>query len=73
MYTATRMILAALERRRDEVRPRDLAFAAELVVKTAIAVVRTAARDYPAQLESGLLAEELAEMLGRYLLKELPP
>jgi hypothetical protein len=67
-----KMVLAALERRRDEVRPRDLEFAADLVVKTALAVARTASRDYPAQLADGSLAEELGQMLARYLLKKPP-
>ena len=66
---AAEMVRRALEERRDEVRPTDLAFAADLVVKTALAVARTASRDYPEQLASGLLAEELGQMLARYLLK----
>jgi AcrR family transcriptional regulator len=66
---AAKMVQLALERRRDEVRPPDLAFAADLVVKTALAVARTASRDYPDQLASGLLADELGVMLSRYLLK----
>jgi AcrR family transcriptional regulator len=64
-----KMVLGELVRRRDEVRPRDLDFAADLVVKTALAVARTASRDYPEQLENGVLAEELGQMLARYLLK----
>jgi AcrR family transcriptional regulator len=70
---ATRMVVLALSRRRDEVRPHDLEFAADLVIKTALAVVRTAARDYPDQMASGALTEELSQMLARYLLKEPPP
>ncbi len=66
---AAEMVQVALERRRDEVRPRNLAFAADLVVKTALAVARTASRDYPEQLASGELAEELGQMLARYLLR----
>lgn len=62
-------IQGALEQKRAEVRPRDLAFAADLVVKTALAVARTGARDYPEQVKSGALAAELSEMLTRYLLK----
>jgi len=49
------------------VRTRDLRFAADLVVKTTMAVVRTAARDYPEQVESGELARELTVMITRYL------
>ena len=59
---------AVLEAKRSEVRPRDLAFAADLVVKTALAMARTGARDYEAQVKSGELADELADMLTRYLL-----
>ncbi|HEY2514426.1 MAG TPA: TetR/AcrR family transcriptional regulator [Polyangiaceae bacterium] len=70
--SATTLVEAALSRRRDEVRPRDLHFAADLVVKTALAVARTASRDYPDQLADGALAHELAEMLSRYLLKDPP-
>jgi AcrR family transcriptional regulator len=49
------------------VRTRNLRFAADLVVKTTMAVVRTAARDYPEQVESGELAKELTVMITRYL------
>jgi AcrR family transcriptional regulator len=66
---AAKLVLLALERRRDEVRPADLPFAADLVVKTALAVARTASRDYPEQLANGVFAEELGQMLARYLLK----
>jgi AcrR family transcriptional regulator len=66
---AAESVRCALEARRDEVRPLDLAFAADLVVKTALAVARTASRDYPGELASGVLAEELGQMLARYLLK----
>jgi AcrR family transcriptional regulator len=69
-HAATQMVRAVLEERREEVRPADLAFAADLTVKTALAVARTASRDYPAELESGVLAEELGQMLARYLLKK---
>ena len=67
-----RLVHDALAARRDEVRPRDLAFAADLVVKTALAVARTGSRDYPSQLADGTLADELADMLTRYLLKQPP-
>jgi AcrR family transcriptional regulator len=49
------------------VRTANLRFAADLVVKTTMAVVRTAARDYPEQIESGELARELTVMITRYL------
>lgn len=52
-----------------EVRAENLRFAADLVVKTTMAVVRTAARDYPEQIESGELGRELTVMITRYLTK----
>jgi AcrR family transcriptional regulator len=66
---AVSVVREALTRRREEVRPENIAFAADLAVKTVLAVVRTAARDYDVEVESGVLAEELTEMLARYLLK----
>jgi AcrR family transcriptional regulator len=51
----------------DRVRPESRRFAADLVVKTTMAVVRTAARDYPEQVKSGELARELTVMIVRYL------
>jgi AcrR family transcriptional regulator len=67
---AAGLVEGALAKRKDELRPRDLAFAADLAVKTALAVARTATRDYPKQLADGTLAEELAQMLARYLMKD---
>lgn len=62
------VLTRALEQRAGELRPLpDVRFAADLVVKTALAVVRTGARDYEAEAKSGLLAEELTQMLVRYL------
>jgi AcrR family transcriptional regulator len=69
---AIALVRAALEHKRDEVRPADLAFASDLVVKSALAIVRTAARDYGEQIENGVLAHELTQMLARYLLKQPP-
>jgi AcrR family transcriptional regulator len=66
---ATAMVRVALEHRRDQVRPRDLPFAADFVVKMALAAVRTAARDWPAQLQSGQLEDEVTDLLTRYLVK----
>ncbi len=66
---AVAFIHAALAHKQHEVKPRDLAFAADLCVKTALAVARTGARDWVPQLESGDLAEELGEMLVCYLLR----
>jgi AcrR family transcriptional regulator len=68
-----RIVERALARRRDEVIPTDLWFAAELTVITALHAVRTASRDYPEQLASGALTEELVGMLSRYLLKPERP
>jgi AcrR family transcriptional regulator len=65
---AVAMVRAALERDKHLVRPKDLDFAADLVVKTAMAVVRTATRDYRDQLANGQLATELSAMITRYLL-----
>lgn len=64
---ATAFVHSVLVTKRDQVRPRDLAFAADLTVKTALAMARTGARDYEAQIKSGELAAELADMLIRYL------
>ncbi len=65
---ATAFVRAALEAAGPVVRVRDVGFAADLVVKTALAMVRTGARDYEGALEDGTLARELADMLARYLL-----
>ncbi len=65
---AIELLRRALEHRGQAIRPRNLEFAADLVVKTALAVVRTGARDYEPQARSGELAEELTQMLVRYLL-----
>jgi AcrR family transcriptional regulator len=50
------LVRGALERRRAALRPKNLDFAADLVVKTALAVVRTSARDYEREIASGELA-----------------
>jgi AcrR family transcriptional regulator len=60
----------ALARRSREMRPQNLAFAADLVVKMVLAMVRTGARDYAAELRSGELAGELSDMIIRYLLRD---
>lgn len=70
---AVSALRAAMDRQTARVRPRDTAFAADLVVKTALAMVRTGARDYAREMESGQLAEELADMLTRYLLPDDAP
>jgi AcrR family transcriptional regulator len=66
---AVRIVRDTLVRHREEVWPEDLDFAADLVVKTALAVVRTATRDYPTQIASGALTRELGAMIRRYLLR----
>lgn len=66
---AVDVLHSILEAKKSELRPRDLRFAADFVVKTVLAMVRTGARDYPAEMESGVLADEIADMLTRYLLK----
>jgi len=60
----------ALVRRAPQLRPANLAFAADLVVKMALAMVRTGARDYARELRSGELANELSDMIVRYLLRD---
>lgn len=67
---AVSLVRSALERSRDQVRVENLDFAADLVVKTVLAVVRTGTRDYRAELASGELADELSDMITRYLLKD---
>jgi AcrR family transcriptional regulator len=67
---AAQLVTAALERRRDQVRPRDLPFAADLVVKVGLAMVRTATRDWPGQLRSGELLEALVDMVTRFLVED---
>jgi AcrR family transcriptional regulator len=64
-------IRSVLDARAAEVRPTDHAFAADLAVKTALAVVRTGARDWEEQVKSGVLADHLADMLTRYLVSDL--
>lgn len=69
---AVAAVHAAFTRRAEELRPRDSAFAADLVVKMALAMVRTGARDYERGIASGKLAAELADMIVRYLLRSAP-
>ena len=69
---AIAMLRGALEQRRDrgeKLHPANLQFAADLAVKTALAVVRTGARDYARETKSGELATELAAMISRYLVR----
>lgn len=67
---AVEAVHAALARRAPQLRPRNLAFAADLVVKMALAMVRTGARDYERETASGELATELADVIVRYLLRD---
>jgi AcrR family transcriptional regulator len=53
-----------------ELRPRNLAFAADLVVKMVLAMVRTGARDWAREIGSGELAAEVSDMVVRYLLRD---
>jgi AcrR family transcriptional regulator len=71
-HKAASIVEQVLAERRDLVRPRDLGLAAHLVILTALHIVRAAPRDFPMQLASGELAEELAQMISRYLLKTPP-
>jgi AcrR family transcriptional regulator len=68
-HEAAKVVETVLVDRRDEMRPRDLALASQLVIITALHVLRAGPRDFPTQLASGELADELADMLSRYLLK----
>ncbi|MGH7293784.1 MAG: TetR/AcrR family transcriptional regulator [Polyangiaceae bacterium] len=67
---AVAAVHAALERQAPRLRPTNLAFAADLVVKMALAMVRTGARDYEREMASGELSTELGEMIVRYLLRD---
>jgi AcrR family transcriptional regulator len=66
---AVAALQGALVLRASQVRPRNVAFAADLVVKMALAMVRTGARDYAREIRSGELADELSDMIVRYLLR----
>jgi AcrR family transcriptional regulator len=65
---AIAVVQSAFERHATTLLPRDPAFAADLVVKTVLAVVRTGTRDYETQMKDGTLARELSAMMRRYLL-----
>jgi AcrR family transcriptional regulator len=67
---AIAVVKEALERNRRQVRPRNLAFAADFAVKVAMAAARTGARDWPEELASGVLDQEVADLILRYLLKD---
>jgi AcrR family transcriptional regulator len=67
---AVEAVHRALLPRAAELRPRNLAFAADLVVKMTLAMVRTGARDWPRETRSGELTEALADMILRYLVRE---
>jgi AcrR family transcriptional regulator len=59
-----------LARRAPQLRPRNLDFAADLVIKMVLAMVRTGARDYEREIRSGELAAEISDMVVRYLLRD---
>jgi AcrR family transcriptional regulator len=61
---------AVFERRAAELRPRNLGFAADLVVKMVLAMVRTGARDWAHEIRTGELAAEISDMVVRYLLRD---
>jgi AcrR family transcriptional regulator len=65
---AVALVQGALEAHKDRVRQHNLPFAADFVVKVVLAAVRTAARDYPKELESGELAEAVSDLVIRFLL-----
>ena len=67
---AVAAVQAALARQAPKLRPANLAFAADLTVKMALAMVRTGARDYEREMASGELANELGDMIVRYLLRD---
>jgi AcrR family transcriptional regulator len=67
---AVAAVRAAFERNVSRLRPRNVAFAADLVVKLALAMVRTGARDYEREVASGELASELGDVIVRYLLRD---
>jgi AcrR family transcriptional regulator len=67
---AVDIVREALVQRRargERIRPHNLAFAADLIVKMALAMVRTGARDYAREIQSGELAAELSDMICQYL------
>jgi AcrR family transcriptional regulator len=69
---ASQLVQAALERHRERIRPTNLPFTADFLVKIVLAAVRTAARDYPAELASGEVENAVSDMVLRYLLRTPP-
>jgi AcrR family transcriptional regulator len=66
---ATHLVREALEERRHELRPENLTFATDFIVKVALAAVRTAGRDWPRELESGEVESAVCDLVVRYLVK----
>jgi AcrR family transcriptional regulator len=66
---AVKLVRGALEQRRSELRPPNLEFASDFIVKIALAAVRTAGRDWPRELESGVVEEAVCDLVVRYLVK----
>lgn len=60
---------AVLDAHRDKLRVVDVTFAADFCIKVLLASVRTAARDYPTQLESGELSQMLSDLILRWLVR----
>lgn len=65
------VLAAQLERRRDEVRPRNLAVAAHVLVQTVSAVMYANATAAEA-FEGEAVATELVDLIRRYLLSDVP-
>jgi AcrR family transcriptional regulator len=70
MRAASRVVEQILEKRRDELRHKDLAFASHLCVVTVLHAVRVGSRDFTEELDDGRLAEELSDMIARYLVRD---
>ena len=66
------LVLQIMEARRAEIRPADLKLAATLSVEMPIHFLRLSAGRHRARIKSGDLAEEVAEVLIRYLMKDPP-
>lgn len=68
MAEAIAAFRAVLERHRAALRVTALDFAADFTIKTAVAMARTGARDYPDRIASGQLARDITDLLVRWLL-----
>jgi len=70
LASASRVVEQLLEKRRGELRSKDLAFASHLCVVTVLHAVRVGSRDFTEELDDGRLAEELSDMIARYLVRD---